>query len=150
MFWIKLGSDVPIQRTSKQNYSSWNHPKIISRIWIIVRLVIWTIFNLQSVCTYQILFYVILLCSTCSKDSRDYKIIKFGQVELILWIKWPKQVILALLKLCQKHLQNMYRFFAYLIRACYKLSKTYLFAIFGQVLDFISIYKVWYQIWHLN
>ena len=47
-------------------------------------IVIWTNFNLQSVCTYQLLFSLIRKCSTCYKESIDYKIVEFGYIELIL------------------------------------------------------------------
>jgi hypothetical protein len=49
--------------------------------------VIWTNLNAQSVCTYQIWYFLILWCSTSSEESRDYKIVIFGLTELKIWIK---------------------------------------------------------------
>jgi hypothetical protein len=42
--------------------------------------------NAQGLCTYQLLCFLILWCSTWSEDSKDYKFGIFGCVEENIWI----------------------------------------------------------------
>ena len=106
---------------------------------------IWTNFKLQSVCTYQLLFYLLPMCSTCYKDSRDYKFVSFGHVELKLWIIWFKQDIWVFLKLRLNFIQNIYYNMAWLDRKFYKISIGILFVIFGPIFDFIQILQAWHK-----
>jgi hypothetical protein len=43
-----------------------------------VNLVIWIDLNAQSVCTYQLWNFLILWCSTCWEDSKDFQFVIFG------------------------------------------------------------------------
>ena len=64
-----------------------------------------TNFNFASLCTYQLLFSLILWCSTSSKDSRDYKFVSFGSVD------HPKLIlqVLGVHRCFKLQLQTLYR-----------------------------------------
>jgi hypothetical protein len=51
-----------------------------------IKLVIWIDLNAESACTFQVWNFSVLECSTCSKESRDYKFVIFGLTELKIWI----------------------------------------------------------------
>jgi hypothetical protein len=51
-----------------------------------IKIVIWIDLNAQGVCTYQLWNFLIQWCSTSWEDSRDYKFVIFGLIELKIWI----------------------------------------------------------------
>jgi hypothetical protein len=61
-----------------QSCCNWIHSKIIFRIQIMTKVVIWIDLKVPSLCTYQIWSFLILKCSTCSEESIDYKFVISG------------------------------------------------------------------------
>jgi hypothetical protein len=64
----------------------------------VIELVIWIDLNAQSVCTYQIWIFLILWCSTCWEDSKDYKLVISRLTELKIWFKQVNRSVYLKLK----------------------------------------------------
>jgi hypothetical protein len=76
-----LDSDDTGLRTVTQSYCKWFHSKIIFRIQMVVKIVIWLNLTVASVCTFQVWQSLIPECSTCSEKSIDYKFVAIGSTE---------------------------------------------------------------------
>jgi hypothetical protein len=130
-----------------QSYCNWNHSKISYRIQFMIRLVIWIDLNAQSVCTYQIWIFLILWCSTCSEESRDYKFVIFGLSEQKIWFKHANRELDSNLKIVSNLTHKIWIIIVLLDSRCSKDSNGILFAIFGCRDQKIWFFKVSAQIW---
>jgi hypothetical protein len=135
---------------AKQSYCNWIHSKICYRIWIITKIVIWTSLNAQSVCMYQIWNFLILWCSTCWEDSKDYKFVIFGLTELKIWIKQANRRFDSILKIVSNWTHKIWIIIVLLDSWCSKDSNGILFVIFGCRDQKIWILQGWVEIWFEN
>jgi hypothetical protein len=97
---------------SKKSYCNWIHSKINFRTQNMIKLVIWTDLNAQSVCTYQLWCLLILWCSTWLEDSKDYKFVIFGCVKQKIWIKQWNTWVWINLKMNSNWLLKLWNFIA--------------------------------------
>jgi hypothetical protein len=104
-----------------------------------IRIVIWTNLNAQSVCTYQIWKSLILWCSTRSEDSIDYKFVIFGHLVLKIWIKPANRRSDSILKIDSNWTHKIWIIFVLLDSRFPKDSNGILFANFGLTEHFIMI-----------
>jgi hypothetical protein len=115
-----------------------------------IKLVIWTILNAQSVCTYQIWISLILWCSTRSEDSKDYKFVIFGLTELKIWINQANRRFDSNLKIVSNWTHKIWIIIALLDSRFPKDSNGISFAIFGSMNRKIWILQDWNGIWFEN
>jgi hypothetical protein len=112
--------------------------------------VIWTNLNAQSVCTYQIWIFLILWCSACWEDSKDYKIVIFGHLVLKIWIKQANREFDSNFKIVANWTHEIWSFIVLLDSVFPKYSNEVLFVIFGLMKWKIWFLQDWIEIWFLN
>jgi hypothetical protein len=128
-------------------HCNWNHSKISYRIQTMFRIVIWIDLNAQSVCTYQIWIFLILWCSTSWEDSRYYKIVIFGLIELKIWSNQANGRFDSNLKMVSNWTHKIWSIIVLLDSRGFKDSNGISFAIFGPMDQKIWISEDWNQIW---
>jgi hypothetical protein len=112
-----------------------------------IKLVIWTNLNAQSVCTYQLWNFLILWCSTWIEDSRDYKFVIFGYLEQKIWIKQANRYVWFNLKIDSIWILKLRDIMALLESTCLKVSNGILFVIFGHRNQKLWIMQDSIEIW---
>jgi hypothetical protein len=112
-----------------------------------VKLVIWIDLNAQGVCTYQIWILLILWCSTCWEDSKDYKLVIFGLTELKIWIKQATRQFVSNLNIVSNWTHKIWIIIVLLDSRCSKDSNGISFVIFGHTDQKLWFFKVLAQIW---
>jgi hypothetical protein len=111
------------------------------------KLVIWIDLNAQSVCTFQVWNFSVLECSTCSKESRDYKFVIFGLTELKIWINQANRRFDSNLKIVSNGTHKIWIFIVLLDCTFPKDSNEILFVIFGPTDQKIWILQDWIEFW---
>jgi hypothetical protein len=112
-----------------------------------IRIVIWTNLNAQSVCTYQIWVFLILRCSTRSEDSIDYEFIIFGWTEQKIWIYQANKRFDSNLKIVSNWTHKIWIIIVLLDYTFPKDFNGISFAIFGCRDQKIWILQDWVEIW---
>jgi hypothetical protein len=115
-----------------------------------IKIVIWIDLNAQGVCTYQLWHFLILWCSTCLEDSRDYKFVIFGLTELKIWIKQANGRFDSVVKIDWNWTHKIRIIIVLLDSRCSKDSNGISFVIFGPTDQKIwfseNLDKIWFQI----
>jgi hypothetical protein len=101
-------------------------------------------------CTCQIWNFLILRCSTCWENSRDYKFVIFGHLVQKIWIKQTNRIVWFNLKIVSIWILNLWNISALINSTCSKDSSGILFVIFGCRDQKIWIIQEWTQFWFLN
>jgi hypothetical protein len=104
-----------------------------------VKLVIWTDLNAQSVCMYQIWIFLILWCSTSWEESRDYKFVIFGSTEQKIWIYQANRRFDSNLKIVSNWTHKIWSFIVLRDSRSLKDSNETLFVIF-----WVTDQKLWF------
>jgi hypothetical protein len=112
-----------------------------------IRIVIWSNLNAQSVCAYQIWKLLILWCSTRLKDSRDYTFIIFGHLVQKIWIKQANRRFDSNLKIASNGTHKIRVFIVLLDSRCSKDSNGISIVNFRVTDQKIWILQDWDQIW---
>jgi hypothetical protein len=115
-----------------------------------IRIVIWTNLNAQSVFTYQIWIFLILWCSKSWEDSKDYKFVIFGCTELKIWIKQVNRRFDTILKIDSNWTHKIWSFIVLLDSRSSKDSNGISFVIFGPTDQKIWFSKYLDEIWFKN
>jgi hypothetical protein len=114
---------------------------------MMIKLVIWLNLNAQSVCAYQIWYFLIPWCSACWEDFRDYKFVFFGLIELKIWFKQFNRRFDSVLKIDSNLTHKIWIIIVLLDSRCSKDSNGILFVIFGHRKQKIWILQDWIEFW---
>jgi hypothetical protein len=107
-----------------------------------IKLVIWIDLSAQSVCMYQ-LWYFLILWYSWLEDSIDYKFIMFGYLEQKLWIKQANRCVWFKLKIDSIWILKLCVIMVLLDSTHSKVSNDILFVIFGPMNQKIWIIQYW-------
>jgi hypothetical protein len=112
-----------------------------------LKLVIWIDLNAQSLCTYQLWNFLILWCSTCWEDSKNYKFVICGLTELKIRFKQVNRRFDSVLKIDSNWTHKIWIIIVLLDSRCSKDSNGILFVKFRLMKRKIWILQNWDQIW---
>jgi hypothetical protein len=117
--------------------------KISYSIQTMIKLVIWIDLNAQSLCMYQLWKFLILGCSICWEDSKDYKFVIFGHLVLKIWIKPANRRFDSIQNIDSNWAHKIWIIIALLDSRCSKDSNGISFVILDLQIKRYDFLKIW-------